>query len=507
MRLPAGLCLLLSSAAIAAPQKGDLPPGAVARLGTTVNPDKDGPRLGEVTALLYLGENTLFVGTNGGWTTWDLQKRQPRQGRPVGGPTFAVVRDAERVLVGSARKLHAIEPVESALADPARSWDSAADAVGVVAVAPAGGRAVYSDGDTRLTILDPRTGKSAGAAELPARPVAAALTANGRILAAVTRDGAVRVSALSATGALESLWLKRVARSDRAAIHFSSDGRVVAASSAGRVTVLESVTGRQLAALERKFGEGDVRAVALSPDGRLVAAANAGPESVVRVWAVQGGTELATFAGHRGNLNALAFAPDGRTLASGGADQVVYLWKVAPAPMVGPEMPVADAWESLDSLEPIGAYRAMGALLANPVKGIEVIRTGLGGMAGEQAKIRRWIRELDHDEFRTREAARRSLVKAGLRAAPALTDPTRKRLEAEGEARVKLILDTFEQQGLRIPESGLYGETLRSVRAVRVLETIGGKDARSVLETAAKGPAESRLTKEAKAALEVFPAR
>ena len=76
---------------------------------------------------------------------------------------------------------------------------------------------------------------------------------------------------------------------------------------------------------------------------------------------------------------------------------------------------------------------------------------------------------------------------------------------AEGEQRVCLILEALESQGLRIPESGLFGETLRSVRGVRVLETIGGKAAREVLEEAAKGPADSRLTKEAKAVLETFP--
>src|SRR5947209_1391765 len=104
-RLTAGLCLLAACTALAAPQKDDLPPGAVARLGTQVTPDK-GERAGDVTTLLYLGENTLFVGTNGGWQTWDLRKRQPRQARPVGGPAFAVARDAERVFVGSGRKLH-----------------------------------------------------------------------------------------------------------------------------------------------------------------------------------------------------------------------------------------------------------------------------------------------------------------------------------------------------------------------------------------------------------------
>jgi hypothetical protein len=113
---------------------------------------------------------------------------------------------------------------------------------------------------------------------------------------------------------------------------------------------------------------------------------------------------------------------------------------------------------------------------------------------------------LDHDEFRVRDAARRGLVKAGLRAAAAIKDPARKRLGTEGEERIRSILDEFDQHGLRVPESGLYGEPLRLVRGIRVLETIGGADARAVLEEMAKGAKDKRVAHEARAALEVFPA-
>src|SRR5438309_2183166 len=121
MRLLA-LLGLFASVAAAAPQKEDLPVGAVGRLDREAPLQKDG-RPAAVTCLLYLGPDTLFVGTRGGWNTWDLAKRQPRQIRPVGGPAFAVGRDAEHLFVGSARKLHIIEPVESATAEPAGSRD------------------------------------------------------------------------------------------------------------------------------------------------------------------------------------------------------------------------------------------------------------------------------------------------------------------------------------------------------------------------------------------------
>jgi hypothetical protein len=310
---------------------------------------------------------------------------------------------------------------------------------------------------------------------------------------------------LAANGTLEPQWSKRVARSERIAAKFSPDGRLFAVSSAGRVMVLDAITGRPMQALERRFGEGDVRCVAFSPDGRQIAIGGARPEPVVRVSDVVIGAEQSTFTGHAGDVNAVALSPDGRTLASAGTDGSVLLWKV-PVPTPGPRlMSTAEAWEMLDSLEADVAYRSVGCLLAHPGRAPDVIRDGFRGMAEEQTKIRRWIAELDHDEFRVREAARRSLVKTGLRGAAPLTDPGRKRLGAEGEQRVRLILEALDSQGLHVPESGLFGEPLRSVRAVRVLETIGGQEARAVLEEVAKGPADLRLTKESKAALETLP--
>jgi hypothetical protein len=499
MRLSVGLCLLAASTVVAVPQKDDLPPGAVGRLTPAT-----GDRPGEVTALLYLGDDTLFVGTSIGWNTWDLRKRQPRQARPVGGAAFAVGRDAERLFVGSARKLHAIEPVESATAEPVRSWDSKSDALGVLAVAPGGQRVVFSDGEQKLMILDPKTGRMLGTAEVPGRPLAVTLTANGRILAVVTREGAVRVFGLSASGALDAWWVKRVARSDRAAVQFSPDGRLLAVSTAGRVTLLEAVTGRPFATLERKFGEGDVRAIAFSPDSRVIAAGSAGPEPVVRTWSVEARQELASYFGHRGDVSTLSFAPDGKTVASGGSDPTVFLWTVSSAPASAKLMAVPDAWEALDSLDGRAAYRATGSLTGDPVAAVAAIRAGFSGQAEAKARVKRWVTELDHDEFRVREAARRNLIKAGLRATEAINDPARKKLGPEGEERIRQVLDELDQQGLRVPESGLYGEPLRLVRAVRVLEMIGTKGARTVLEEMARGPADDRVTKEAKAALEVF---
>ena len=493
------------SVAWPAPQKEELPAGALARLGAIVTPVKEASPTGEVNSLLFLDDNVLFSGSNSGWTTWDVQKRQTRQAKPIGAPAFIAVRDTERLWIGSAKKLHSIEPLLSASAEPVRSWDSSSDQVIAIANAPGSKRIVFSDGEQKLTVLNTETGKSTGTIELISRPVVASLTSNGRVLAVVTRDGVARHYNLSTNGNLEPIWSKRVARSDRGSASFSPDGRLYAVATAGRILIVDSTTGRQMLGLERCFGEGDVRCLSISADGRHIAVGSNGPEAVVRIWALETGQELASLKGHLGDVNAVAFSPDGKTLASAGSDRGVLIWKVPSAVTSAKSIPLSEAWNLLDTLDAAEAHIAMGSLLADPKGAARTLDAGIRGLAGEQTRMLNWIVELDHKEFRVREAARRGLLKAGLRGAAHLNDPKRKPLGAEGEQRVRLILDAIEAQGLRVPESGLYGEQLRAVRAVRVLETIDSAEAKAVLQEAAKGVADLRLTREAKGALETWP--
>ncbi len=498
--------LFVAAAATAAPLKDKLPTGEVARLGTPVAPVEGKPQIGAVNALAFLNDNMLVVGTGGGWRIWDVDKRRARQDKSIGGPVFAIANDPHRLFVGSIQKLHVVES-HGKNWEPAASWDSASERVNVLALSPDGRRVAFSDGERRLSIFDVKSGKVAGTIEFANKPVAASMTANGRILAVVTRDGAARIYNLSRDAKLDLAFTKRVARSDYVAAGFSPDGRLFAVSSAGRVSILDSASGRPMHSIERHFGEGDVRCLAFSPDGRLIAIGRNSPESGVRIADVVSGSELSNLSGHLGDVTALAFSPDGKLLASGSNDTSVLVSKT-PVPMPAPKsMSAQDSWENLDSLDAEIAYRCTEELLAHPEKSVDFLGARFRERPAEQIQIQRWVRELDHDEFRVREAARRGLTKAGLRAAAALTDPKRKPLGPEGEQRVRAILDAFEAKGMRIPEGGLFGEPLRIVRAVRVLEIIGTKEARGVLEEFAHGPSKSRLTSEAKAALDTWVER
>lgn len=83
----------------------------------------------------------------------------------------------------------------------------------------------------------------------------------------------------------------------------------------------------------------------------------------------------------------------------------------------------------------------------------------------------------------------------GESAAGALRDELQKKPPVEVQRRIEALLG-------RLDGPGMSAEMRRGLRGVEVLEHIGSKEARQVLETLAHGAAGARLTREARAALE-----
>src|SRR5262249_12691652 len=115
--------------------------------------------------------------------------------------------------------------------------------------------------------------------------------------------------------------------------------------------------------------------LARRPDGRSVALAAAGK---VRLIEVVTGKERARFAGHQGMINSLAFAPDGNRLASASRDMTILVWDLigrTPAALSAKDK--EDLWIDLGADDAVKAYRAIQSLIAAGAPAVALLQERL----------------------------------------------------------------------------------------------------------------------------------
>ncbi|MGW8783682.1 nSTAND1 domain-containing NTPase [Streptomyces sp. NPDC055796] len=197
--------------------------------------------------------------------------------------------------------------------------------VNAVAFAPGSGNGLLasagSDGRVLLRrVADRRTTRTL---TMPGRVRAIAFGPDGRMLAATSTEGPVRVWDTDGHGVA----VLPARTTDARAVAFAPDGRTLAVAGADGTVRLCDPTGAGSAATELTGHTGRVDALAYAPDGRTLV--SAGADQTVRLWDPVAGRQLAVLAGHTAEVLGVAFAPDGRTVASGGVDRTLRLWDVA----------------------------------------------------------------------------------------------------------------------------------------------------------------------------------
>ena len=134
----------------------------------------------------------------------------------------------------------------------------------------------------------------------------------------------------------------------------------------GGITIWNSVTNRQLAALQNVRRGPSREDLAFSADGTHLAASNA---NSIQVWNLTSADEKIVMTGHEGGIPCAAFHPDGKHLATGGKDDKLRFWDPSSGRLTH-TIPVSEAAQALSFTADgrLLAFGGMGRLEANHLK-------------------------------------------------------------------------------------------------------------------------------------------
>jgi WD40 repeat protein len=280
----------------------------------------------------------------------------------------------------------------------------------------------------------------------------------------------------------------------------SADGRLLAtADGNGPVRLWELATRREV---PLPVPNGSSFDVALTPDGRTLAFRGPKGEGVLFHW--PSGATLERLAGPAALGSRFVFSADARRLATSvNTESSVLVWDVAglvnrPPPAVAKPSGVdlRRWWADLRSDNPGSAYKAVWRFAAVPEQTLPFLADTLRPVkAPEPATVARWIADLDSEKFEARERASRQLEQLGEAVVATLHKAKKGDLTAEQARRIDWLL---KKHAGPVPGP----EQLHAIRAVAVLEQIGGLEARKILEGLAAGAAEVCLTQQAQMALQ-----
>jgi WD40 repeat protein len=284
---------------------------------------------------------------------------------------------------------------------------------------------------------------------------------------------------------------------------FSNNGQFVIASqltqdSDNSVSVHETITGQlmQYFRVPNTFAS----TVAVSPAARLVATSeslvNRG-QPFVHVWDLDKGVEITKFPTGSTEPHSLVFSENGESLIAGMENGSALVWslkglKRGPATPIGHE-DLGQLWDKLRGDARV-AQQAVRRLSAAAEAAVPYLKKVLRPVpTPDEPMTKGLIVELSSDNFTKRQAALKKSKQIGPQLGPLIQKTLNANPDLETRRRLEQILNSYAD----IPSP----ETLRTIRAIMVLESIGTLEARNILETLARGATEARETEEAQAAL------
>jgi WD40 repeat protein len=292
------------------------------------------------------------------------------------------------------------------------------------------------------------------------------------------------------------------------AFTFSPDGKYLVASLSGtRDLWLWEMTSGRLAAIVKMVDRVGSRYLAFLSERALVVAD--GKRAVLLDLATRQCECIRDFERDFGRLrfvSSIAVQPGQPRLFTGHWDGSAYSWDLRPtlAQLARTQPRTArrnllEVWKWLGQPDPQEAFPLLWGLVEGETETVNLLKQQLRPTPAVAEKdILPHLARLDNEDFATRQRAFTSLLQHGEAALPLL----RKRLadspSPEAKANLERLIAGAEE---------LTPERLQALRAVQVLEYIATPAALAVLTNLSKGLPESRLTKDATAALQRLEAK
>ena len=291
------------------------------------------------------------------------------------------------------------------------------------------------------------------------------------------------------------------------ALAYSPDGRTLAALLGSRVVLFEVATGKprgELAVPDAPEVPQNNQAqasgaLAFSPDGRTLVVGCS--DGAIRRYDLRTGLELTPLPGHATAVVALCWTPDGKRILSYSRDSELLAcrppsgreWSPKPGPLTADDL--EGLWDVLRGGDARDVFGCVRTLAASPAQAMPFLRKHLLPVPqGDAQLIAGLVGDLQKD-YNTRKRAVVQLRKIGRPAADALQQGMQRGMF---DNVTRLLV--FELSNLPPPP-----EEARAIRALGVLERIGGPDAAKLLGELAGGAPTAGLTTQAKAALARLP--
>jgi hypothetical protein len=295
---------------------------------------------------------------------------------------------------------------------------------------------------------------------------------------------------------------------------FSGDGRLLLGVTTRGVRAWEVATGKEVSARLPTSGDATrCESVCVSWDGRMAALTVPSTEKIPSgedsLLLERAACNLLLFETATGRLRRklpqidgiarCAFTRDGRYLVSGSTDGTGLVWDVyAPLNDQGGPLTADEArqlWEVLASDDAGKAFAAVCRLIVSPAQAVALAEERVKPFALDRGRVELLLTDLGSMQFRTRTQATQELAALGEDIEPLLREALKgNNLPLEVRRRIQTLLDRLEGRGGG-PASW------RLTRTVEVLERVGTPAALRLLRTWAGSESDSRLKREAVAAM------